>query len=39
MNESMNFQDEFRDRELVQIMAGNIRRMAERLAAPVNFTT
>ncbi|HIJ80789.1 MAG TPA: hydrogenase formation protein HypD [Desulfuromonadales bacterium] len=33
----MKFQDEFRDRALVQNMAGNIRRMAERLAAPVNF--
>lgn len=33
----MKFQDEFRDRELVAIMADNIRRMAERLAAPVNF--
>jgi hydrogenase expression/formation protein HypD len=37
MKNGMNFQDEFRDRELVQIMAGNIRRMAERLQAPVNF--
>lgn len=33
----MKFQDEFRDRELVRNMAGNIRRMAERLPAPVNF--
>lgn len=33
----MKFQDEFRDRELVAIMADNIRRMAERLEAPVNF--
>jgi len=33
----MKFQDEFRDRQLVSIMADNIRRMAERLAAPVNF--
>jgi hydrogenase expression/formation protein HypD len=33
----MKFQDEFRDRELVQNMAANIRRMAERLQAPVNF--
>jgi hydrogenase expression/formation protein HypD len=33
----MKFQDEFRDRELVQIMAVNIRRMAERLTKPVNF--
>jgi hydrogenase expression/formation protein HypD len=33
----MKFQDEFRDRDLVRNMAGNIRRMAERLAAPVNF--
>ena len=33
----MKFQDEFRDRDLVQNMAVNIRRMAERLPAPVNF--
>ena len=33
----MKFQDEFRDRQLVSIMADNIRRMAERLTAPVNF--
>ncbi|MDD2856620.1 MAG: hydrogenase formation protein HypD, partial [Desulfuromonadaceae bacterium] len=33
----MNFQDEFRDRALVQNMASNIRCMAERLSAPVNF--
>lgn len=33
----MKFQDEFRDKKLVQIMAGNIRRMSERLAAPVNL--
>jgi hydrogenase expression/formation protein HypD len=33
----MNFQDEFRDRELVRNMAGNIRRMAGRLARQVNF--
>jgi hydrogenase expression/formation protein HypD len=33
----MKFQDEFRDRSLVQNMAGNIRRMAERLQTPVNF--
>lgn len=33
----MKFQDEFRDRALVQNMAANIRRMAERLTAPVNF--
>ncbi|HXE98184.1 MAG TPA: hydrogenase formation protein HypD [Dongiaceae bacterium] len=33
----MKFQDEFRDRALVQNMAGNIRRMAERLPVPVNF--
>jgi len=33
----MNFQDEFRDRALVQNMAGNIRRMADRLTASVNF--
>ena len=33
----MKFQDEFRDRSLVQNMAANIRRMAEKLKAPVNF--
>ena len=33
----MKFQDEFRDRDLVQNMAANIRCMAGRLAAPVNF--
>ncbi|OGU16486.1 MAG: hydrogenase formation protein HypD, partial [Geobacteraceae bacterium GWC2_53_11] len=33
----MKFQDEFRDRALVQNMAANIRRMAEHLPAPVNF--
>lgn len=33
----MKFQDEFRDRDLVRNMAGNIRRMAGRLTAPVNF--
>ena len=33
----MKFQDEFRDRKLVQNMAANIHRMAERLKAPVNF--
>jgi len=33
----VKFQDEFRDRGLVQNMAGNIRTMAERLTAPVNF--
>ena len=33
----MNFQDEFRDRELVRNMAANIRRMAERLNAPATF--
>ena len=33
----MKFQDEFRDRNLVQNMAANIHRMAERLRAPVNF--
>jgi hydrogenase expression/formation protein HypD len=33
----MNFQDEFRDRELVQNMAANIRRMAERLTSPATF--
>lgn len=37
MTSGMNFQDEFRDRTLVQNMAANIRRMAERLTAPVNF--
>ena len=33
----MKFQDEFRDRTLVQNMAANIRRMADRLKSPVNF--
>ena len=33
----MNFQDEFRDRQLVEIMAENIRRMAKGLQRPVNF--
>ena len=33
----MRFQDEFRDRGLVQNMADNIRRMADGLKAPVNF--
>ena len=33
----MKFQDEFRSKELVQNMAANIRRMSERLIAPVNF--
>ncbi|MDD5284452.1 MAG: hydrogenase formation protein HypD [Desulfuromonadaceae bacterium] len=33
----MNFQDEFRDRGLVQNMAANIRRMADQLKSPVNF--
>jgi hydrogenase expression/formation protein HypD len=33
----MKFQDEFRDRALVQNMATNIRRMADHLPAPVNF--
>lgn len=33
----MNYQDEFRDRELVRNMTSNIRRMAECLKAPVNF--
>lgn len=33
----MKYQDEFRDRELVKIMAGNIRRMAGRLTSPVSF--
>ena len=37
MKGGRNFQDEFRDRDLVQNMAANIRRMAERLPAPVNF--
>lgn len=37
MKGGMKFQDEFRDRGLVQNMAANIRRMAERLPAPVNF--
>ncbi len=33
----MKFQDEFRDRALVQNMADNLRRMSERLKEPVNF--
>ncbi len=33
----MKFQDEFRDRKLVTIMADNIRRMAGQLKQPVNF--
>jgi len=33
----MKFQDEFRDRKLVSIMADNIRRMARQLKRPVNF--
>ena len=33
----MKFQDEFRDRKLVSIMAENIRRMALQLKRPVNF--
>ena len=33
----MKFQDEFRDRKLVAIMADNIRRMARQLNRPVNF--
>ena len=33
----MKFQDEFRDRGLVQNMAATIRAMAARLAEPVNF--
>ncbi len=33
----MKFQDEFRDRDLVKNMAGNIHRMAERLDKPVSF--
>ncbi|MEI6306412.1 MAG: hydrogenase formation protein HypD, partial [Deltaproteobacteria bacterium] len=32
-----NFQDEFRDRELVAVMAGNIGRMAQRLTSPATF--
>ena len=37
MKYGMKFQDEFRDRSLVQNMAATIRRMAERLPAPVDF--
>lgn len=37
MKQGMNFQDEFRDRGLVQNMAANIRTMAQRLTSPVNF--
>ncbi len=37
MTGEMKFKDEFRDKSLVQNMAANIRRMAERLPAPVNF--
>jgi hydrogenase expression/formation protein HypD len=33
----MKFQDEFRDRKLVTIMAENIHRMARQLKRPVNF--
>jgi hydrogenase expression/formation protein HypD len=33
----MKFHDEFRDRQLVTIMADNIRRMAAKLKQPVNF--
>lgn len=33
----MKFQDEFRDRKLVTIMADNISRMARQLKRPVNF--
>lgn len=33
----MKFQDEFRDRALVQNMAANIRRMADKLKTSVNF--
>jgi hydrogenase expression/formation protein HypD len=33
----MNFQDEFRDRKLVAIMADNIRYLAMKLKKPVNF--
>ena len=33
----MKFQDEFRDRQLVLIMADNIRAMARQLKQPVNF--
>jgi len=34
---SMNYQDDFRDRQLVSTMAENIRRMAQKLSKPVNF--
>ena len=37
MTGEMKYKDEFRDKWLVQNMAANIRRMAERLSAPVNF--
>jgi hydrogenase expression/formation protein HypD len=37
MRHGMNFQDEFRDRTLVQNMATTIGRMAEHLTEPVNF--
>lgn len=33
----MNYQEQFRDRELVAIMAGNISRMAAKLKKQVNF--
>jgi hydrogenase expression/formation protein HypD len=33
----MNFQDEFRDRDLVRTLAANIHRMAERLAGTATF--
>ncbi len=33
----MKFQDEFRDKKLVQNMAANIRRMAERLTGPISL--
>ena len=35
----MNYQDEFRDRELVRIMTGNICRMAERLEGKLTVAT
>ncbi len=37
MTGEMKFKDEFRDKSLVQNMAANICRMAERLSVPVNF--
>ncbi|HIJ82038.1 MAG TPA: hydrogenase formation protein HypD, partial [Desulfuromonadales bacterium] len=33
----MKFQDEFRDRSLVEIMTANIAGLAEKLAEPVRF--